>query len=118
LVAWATAFTDPAVAAALEAMHREPAHPWTVASLAALAGLARAPFAKRFTDLTGGPPMRYLTWWRMTTAARLLRTTQHHRRQGRLPFRTRVRHRIQTPIRHSTRPIPAIGSLVPANDQK
>jgi len=72
---WATAFTDPAVAAALAAMHREPAYPWTVASLAALAGLSRAPFAKRFTDLTGGPPMRYLTWWRMTTAARLLRTT-------------------------------------------
>ncbi|ANN21963.1 AraC family transcriptional regulator [Amycolatopsis orientalis] len=72
---WATAFTDPAVAAALAAMHREPAHPWTVASLAALAGMSRAPFAKRFTDLTGGPPLRYLTWWRMTTAARLLRTT-------------------------------------------
>ncbi|WP_037305682.1 AraC family transcriptional regulator [Amycolatopsis orientalis] len=72
---WATAFTDPAVAAALAAMHRQPAHPWTVASLAALAGLSRAPFAKRFTDLTGGPPLRYLTWWRMTTAARLLRTT-------------------------------------------
>lgn len=72
---WAAALTDPAVTTALAAIHREPAHPWTVASLAALAGLSRAPFAKRFTDLTDQPPIRYLTWWRMTTAARLLRTT-------------------------------------------
>ncbi|GAB3742053.1 AraC family transcriptional regulator [Amycolatopsis oliviviridis] len=70
---WAAALGDPAVAAALHAIHREPAHPWTVASLAELAGLSRAPFARRFTDLVGRPPARYLTWWRMTTAARLLR---------------------------------------------
>jgi AraC-like DNA-binding protein len=72
---WAAALGDPAVAAALAAIHRDPARPWTVASLAAVAGLSRAPFAKRFTDLTGQPPMRYLTWWRMTTAARLLHTS-------------------------------------------
>ncbi|MFD6068995.1 AraC family transcriptional regulator [Amycolatopsis lurida] len=70
---WATALRDPGVAAALHAVHRKPAHPWTVGSLAALAGLSRAPFAKKFTNLVGRPPMRYLTWWRMTTAARLLR---------------------------------------------
>lgn len=72
---WAAALTDPAVTTALAAIHRDPAHPWTVASLAALGGLSRAPFAKRFTDLTGQPPVRYLTWWRMTTAARLLRAS-------------------------------------------
>jgi AraC-like DNA-binding protein len=54
-------------------MHRDPARPWTVASLAAEAGLSRAPFARRFTALLGRPPLTYLTWWRMTTAARLLR---------------------------------------------
>jgi AraC-like DNA-binding protein len=70
---WAAALRDPAIAAALHAVHQEPAHPWTVASLATLAGLSRAPFARRFTELVGQPPMRYLTWWRMTTAARLLR---------------------------------------------
>jgi AraC-like DNA-binding protein len=72
---WAAALTDPTITTALTAIHRDPAHPWTVASLAALTGLSRAPFAKRFTDLVGQPPVRYLTWWRMTTAARLLRTT-------------------------------------------
>ncbi|HEY0002299.1 MAG TPA: AraC family transcriptional regulator [Actinoplanes sp.] len=69
---WASALNDPTTAAALQAMHREPARPWTVASLAAEAGLSRAPFARRFTALLGQPPLTYLTWWRMTTAARLL----------------------------------------------
>jgi AraC-like DNA-binding protein len=73
---WAAVLGDPAVAAALAAIHRDPARQWTVASLAAVAGLSRAPFAKRFTDLTGQPPVGYLTWWRMTTAARLLRTSE------------------------------------------
>jgi AraC-like DNA-binding protein len=57
----------------LQAIHREPARPWTVATLAAEARLSRAPFARRFTTLIGQPPLTYLTWWRMTTAARLLR---------------------------------------------
>ena len=69
---WAAALNDPATTAALQAMHRDPARPWTVATLAAEAGLSRAPFARRFTALLGQPPLTYLTWWRMTTAARLL----------------------------------------------
>ncbi|OLF08711.1 AraC family transcriptional regulator [Actinophytocola xinjiangensis] len=72
---WAAALRDPAVAAALTALHQDPARPWTVATLASVGGLSRSPFARRFTDLTGQPPVRYLTWWRMTVAARLLRTT-------------------------------------------
>jgi AraC-like DNA-binding protein len=36
-------------------------------------GLSRAAFARRFTALVGQPPLAYLTWWRMTTAARRLR---------------------------------------------
>jgi AraC-like DNA-binding protein len=69
---WAAALRDPAVAAALHAIHRAPEHPWTVASLAQEAGLSRAPFARRFAALVGQPPLSYLTWWRLTTAARLL----------------------------------------------
>lgn len=30
-------------------------------------------FAQRFTTTVGSPPLTYVTWWRMTTAARLLR---------------------------------------------
>lgn len=72
---WAAALNDPPVTAALHAIHRDPAAPWTVAGLAAEAGLSRAPFARRFAMLIGRPPLGYLTWWRMTTAARLLRTS-------------------------------------------
>ncbi|MDT9686863.1 AraC family transcriptional regulator [Streptomyces sp. P9(2023)] len=71
---WSAALNDGPVTAALHALHRDPAAPWTVAGLAAEAGLSRAPFARRFTALVGQPPLGYLTWWRMTTAARLLQT--------------------------------------------
>ncbi len=46
-----------------------------MATLAAEAGLSRAPFARRFALMIGQPPLGHLTWWRMTTAARLLRTS-------------------------------------------
>jgi AraC-like DNA-binding protein len=69
---WAAALNDPVTAAALRAMHGDPARPWTVTTLAAEAGLSRAPFARRFTALLGRPPLAYLTWWRMAIAARLL----------------------------------------------
>ncbi|GLZ81917.1 AraC family transcriptional regulator [Actinorhabdospora filicis] len=72
---WAAALNDPPVAAALRAVHRDPAAPWTVASLAAQGALSRAPFARRFTELVGRPPLAYLTWWRMTTAAGHLRAS-------------------------------------------
>ncbi|AGZ40024.1 AraC family transcriptional regulator [Actinoplanes friuliensis] len=72
---WVAALNDPVTSAALHAMHEQPGEPWTVASLAARAGLSRAPFARRFTALVGRPPLGYLTWWRMTVAARLLRSS-------------------------------------------
>ncbi|MEH6375805.1 AraC family transcriptional regulator [Streptomyces sp. KLMMK] len=78
---WAAALSDPAVTAALHALHDDPARPWTVEELAARAALSRAAFARRFTALVGQPPLAYLTWWRMTTAGRLLR-------EGDAPLRT------------------------------
>ncbi|MGA4543898.1 AraC family transcriptional regulator [Uniformispora flossi] len=73
--AWYRATADPAVGAALRALHEEPARRWTVAALAAEAGLSRAAFAARFAALVGEPPLTYLTAWRMTLAADLLRDT-------------------------------------------
>ncbi|MFD2420109.1 AraC family transcriptional regulator [Amycolatopsis pigmentata] len=72
---WPQALRDREVAAALEALHTEPAAPWRIEDLAARVGLSRATLARRFAALTGQPPMTYLTWWRMTTAAHLLRET-------------------------------------------
>jgi AraC-like DNA-binding protein len=69
---WARVLGDPAVNAALRAVHDDPAHPWTVEDLGKEAGLSRAAFARRFTMLVGRPPLAYLTWWRLTLAARLL----------------------------------------------
>jgi AraC-like DNA-binding protein len=70
---WTVALADPAIATALTAIHSAPDRQWTVAALGARAGLSRAAFAGRFTALVGQPPLTYLTWWRMTIAARLLR---------------------------------------------
>ncbi|UWE10324.1 AraC family transcriptional regulator [Actinacidiphila bryophytorum] len=70
---WAAALSDPAIGSALSAIHHDPVHPWTVEELGARAGLSRAAFARRFTALVGQPPLAYLTWWRMITAARVLR---------------------------------------------
>ncbi|MEZ0108492.1 AraC-like DNA-binding protein [Catenulispora sp. EB89] len=70
---WAAALDDPVVAPALQAIHDDPGHPWTVESLGERAGLSRAAFARRFATVVGDPPLTYLTDWRMVTAARMLR---------------------------------------------
>ncbi|MFK0209645.1 AraC family transcriptional regulator [Streptomyces sp. NPDC090298] len=72
---WPAALGDPATAAALRALHSDPAAPWSIARLAAEAGVSRPTLARRFTALVGRPPMAYLTWWRLTRAAALLRDT-------------------------------------------
>lgn len=71
--AWYRAHSDPVVGPALRMLHHNPAHPWTVASLAARTGVSRAALARRFTELVGEPPMAFLTGWRLALAADLLR---------------------------------------------
>lgn len=58
---------------ALNAMHREPARAWTLAALAAEAGMSRARFAARFREVVGQTPGAYLTAWRLGLAQSLLR---------------------------------------------
>lgn len=70
--AWYRSQGDPIVGRALQIMHRNPAHPWTVASLAAEVGVSRAALSRRFHDLVGEPPMTFLTGWRLALAADLL----------------------------------------------
>ena len=69
---WYHAHGDPVVGPALRMLHAEPAHPWTVATLATSTGVSRAALARRFTDLVGEPPMTYLTGLRLDLAADLL----------------------------------------------
>jgi AraC-like DNA-binding protein len=70
--AWYRAYSDPVAGKALRLIHDDPAHPWTVAELATEAGVSRAAFARRFTELVGEPPMKFLTDWRLSLAADLL----------------------------------------------
>ncbi|MDT0341719.1 helix-turn-helix transcriptional regulator [Streptomyces litchfieldiae] len=67
--AWYLALADDVVGPALRAMHRAPDRPWTLAALAAEAGVSRTTLARRFPELVGESPLAYLTGWRMTLAA-------------------------------------------------
>jgi len=71
---WLRAMLDPHVGRALERIHEEPNHPWTVAELASEVGMSRTAFSLRFSRLTGVPPLAYVTKWRMLKAGDFLRS--------------------------------------------
>jgi len=73
--AWFRAMADPPIAAALRAIHAQPAQRWSVAALANEAKLSRAVFARRFAQQLGVGPLGYLTQWRMGLARERLRDT-------------------------------------------
>ncbi len=70
---WLAGVGDRVVGAALNALHKRPAHGWTLEELARTAGTSRSVLAERFQQLVGSSPMQYLTQWRMLLAANLLR---------------------------------------------
>jgi len=69
---WLHALQDSKLGAALGAIHAEPGHPWTVALLAAAAGMSRSAFAAHFAETVGEAPMAYVTRWRMLLACERL----------------------------------------------
>lgn len=71
---WYQASADLRLNLALQAIHTDAAHPWTVSELGALSGLSRAAFARAFQHALGQAPMQYLTEWRMTLARDHLRS--------------------------------------------
>jgi AraC-like DNA-binding protein len=70
---WLRGLSDRQIGAALQSMHENIGQAWTVAGLAAAAGMSRSAFAVRFKELIGETPLEYLTRWRIYQAARLLR---------------------------------------------
>ncbi|MEU5702997.1 AraC family transcriptional regulator [Streptomyces aurantiacus] len=66
---------DPAIAVALREIHTSLDKPWTVQQLSEAVGMSRTAFTKRFTVVVGKPPITYLTGWRLSYGARLLRET-------------------------------------------
>jgi AraC-like DNA-binding protein len=67
---------DPKLSLSLAAIHSAPGRKWTLADLAARAGLSRTLFAERFRNAVGVTPMRYLSNWRLQLAERALSDTQ------------------------------------------
>ena len=69
---WWRGLSDPAIARAIAAMHRDPAQAWTVGLLAHHAAMSRSRFSDRFKALVGNTPMGYLGAHRMALAAEQL----------------------------------------------
>ncbi len=61
-------YAHPRLSIAINAMHKNPEHDWTLEVLAKHAAQSRTQFAKTFREVSGLTPMEYLTWWRMQLA--------------------------------------------------
>jgi AraC-like DNA-binding protein len=72
---WLAGVRDPEVGKALALLHKQPSHPWTIASLANEVGLSRSVLAERFRHYLSDTPMGYLTRWRLQLAAQVLAST-------------------------------------------
>lgn len=73
---WLAGARDPIIGQALALMHKEPAHPWTLADLARRIGLSRTRLAERFREFLGESPMAYLAQWRLKLGAEILQSTE------------------------------------------
>lgn len=74
---WLAGARDSEVGKTLALMHRNPAHPWTIASLAKEAGMSRSVLAERFRYYLNQSPMAYLTRWRLQLGAQMLASTSY-----------------------------------------
>lgn len=64
---------DPRLARALTALHARPGAAWTLADMAAEAGMSRSRFAEAFREALGQTPADYLADWRLGIARGALR---------------------------------------------
>jgi AraC-like DNA-binding protein len=67
-VGWLFALADRQMSTAINAMHEDTAHRWTLHELAERAGMSRSTFALKFKETVGASPMEHLTRWRMLRA--------------------------------------------------
>jgi AraC-like DNA-binding protein len=67
-IGWLFALADRQMSAAINAMHTDPTHAWTLQELAEHVGLSRSTFALKFKNTVGSSAMDYLTRWRMLLA--------------------------------------------------
>jgi len=71
---WLRGMSDRRIAHALALLHEHYDETWTLDRLARESGMSRTALAVRFRELVGEAPMAYLTRWRITRAANLLRS--------------------------------------------
>jgi AraC-like DNA-binding protein len=69
------ALSDQKLSKALNAIHNQPQKRWTIEDLSKQAGMSRARFADKFTNVVGVPPINYLTTWRLMISRNLLSNT-------------------------------------------
>ncbi|WP_249128661.1 AraC family transcriptional regulator [Bradyrhizobium lablabi] len=69
---WLAGLTDPRLGRALRAFHAAIAEDWTIARLAAEAGMSRSSFAEHFRRRSGLTPMDYVARWRLFRIRRAL----------------------------------------------
>ena len=69
---WLAGLTDPRLGRALRAFHAAVADNWTIARLAAEAGMSRSSFAEYFRRRSGLTPMEYVARWRLFRIRRAL----------------------------------------------
>ena len=65
-------FSDPHLARALDAFHKDPSARWTIETLARSAGMSRTSFAVQFQKKMAMSPMQYVTSWRLEIAKKCL----------------------------------------------
>ena len=75
-IGWLAGARDPIIGQALALLHKEPAHAWTLSSLARHVGLSRTRLAERFRHFLGESPMAYLAQWRLRLGAEVLQSTE------------------------------------------
>ena len=66
------ALADPAINEALQLMHDDIQHPWTIEKIAQQVAMSRSGFALHFKELVGMTPIAYLTNWRLLKAKEML----------------------------------------------
>ena len=75
-IGWLAGARDSTIGKALALLHKDPAYPWTISSLARSVGLSRTRLAERFRHFLAESPMAYLSRWRLKLAAEILQSTE------------------------------------------
>jgi AraC-like DNA-binding protein len=72
---WLRLLMDARLRPAVALLHADPGRAWQLPELAAAANMSRSHFARLFQQVSGQPPLAYLSSWRIRLAQRALRTS-------------------------------------------